>query len=315
MIARLIKRFFQFLVIAIFFTIIYSNIIIIPKRGIGILKDKVDGYQKPILQSGYHWVWTMFVPGKYKLIQLNTSSQALNFSYKNKLKFTDYLNLSENYNVEISLRLRYKIQKKTIFQLLSKFNDNLNDITPFINKKLQYLMDSKFSEFYEKENDIPLLKKKFINYFLLKKNEKSTFEENWNSIFEKEKIILEQIELDKIYIPNYEIYKLQTNNVQQISQARRKALTNRIIAESINFKRKLKNKAEIDKSIKYSDLIRANPKLIDYLKIEKLNKKAKIIIVTDPHYSQSFINSNDSSNKSIKKNEEGYVAPIKPIER
>ena len=176
-------------------------------------------------------------------------------------------------------------------------------------------MDSKFSEFYEKENDIPLLKKKFINYFLLKKNEKSTFEENWNSIFEKEKIILEQIELDKIYIPNYEIYKLQTNNVQQISQARRKALTNRIIAESINFKRKLKNKAEIDKSIKYSDLIRANPKLIDYLKIEKLNKKAKIIIVTDPHYSQSFINSNDSSNKSIKKNEEGYVAPIKPIER
>ena len=277
MIFSLIQNFFKGLALASILTIPYFNIFVVPDSQIGILKEKIQGFEKKPLLPGYHWVWTGFVPEKWDFFLIDTFPKVIQVDFKKGLTYTDYLDLSDIYRFQINLKIRYKVQKEGIYHLLEILENDISKLSNFITKRIQILLEFKYFEFYKSDSDIPLLKAKFQNYFSLGRK-KGLFYEDFQKIFKKEKLKLEYWEILKLYVPDKSMYQAQIQSLDLIFQAQRSALVSKIHTESKIFEKRLFNNVEIEKARKMSDVLSQNSQVLEYLSIEKLNPYAKIII-------------------------------------
>ena len=129
-------------------------------------------------------------------------------------------------------------------------------------------------------------------------------------------IHIKNIDLIELKIPERNLYLAQTQNIAEVMQAERKALLNQIEAESALAIDRKKNIEDLRKAEKISELIKENPQIIEYYKVEKLAGKAGTFIL-DASSNHQRANSNTilgSEHVDKNKNQDesgGQTAPIK----
>ncbi|MDH5719087.1 MAG: hypothetical protein OEZ13_00560 [Spirochaetia bacterium] len=277
----------------------------------GILYEKIDGWQKPPLEEGYHWISTGFIPEKWKLYLVDLSPPAITVDYSKGLKYSGYLKLSEAFNLQISLRVKYTINQESSYQLLEYLEGDIASLSERIREKIKILLDFKFYEFYKEQTDIPVLRVKFLDY-LTANREENSFSADFKNIFSHEKINLIKIDVLKTYVPDEDIYAEQIKNIGELFKARREASINKIFNESAVEKIRFENEAAVEKARKISELIKENPAILDYLKFEEINKNTKVVYI-DGESKKSNVNRSlgvSSSNEASSEDTEGKVPPL-----
>lgn len=295
-------RSFSFLaVISAFSAIVYFNVYTVKADHIGLLKEQTLGYQKQILEPGYHWLWTGFIPQKWTLLTINTRPPVLRVNYEQSLRYSEYLNLSDTFNVKLSLDIRYILPRERIFELMNLLDHRSSDINVFIEERIQTQLDRLFYEIYRTENDINRIRPEITQYFQVTDPADSPFVNDWQRLFTHNGSLLVNLEkwnLRDIYVPDPVVYREQTRNINRIFEARRRAAVAKIYSEADVYHKKLQNQAELSKSREYSELLRNNPSILDYLKIERLNPEADVILYDT-----------DKGNATVNVNSGGKAAP------
>ncbi|MDH5716218.1 MAG: hypothetical protein OEZ22_01105 [Spirochaetia bacterium] len=312
--SRLVKVFFRLAALSAVLNLLYLNIYIVPYGYLGVFYEHVLGWQKPPIKEGYHWIYTGFVPGKWKLYTIDLNPPNVIVDFKKGLQYADYLELSDAFRMNAKIRIKYSYDENSVISLLENFEGNLTQIPDLIKERVNILLELKFYEFYQKQSDISSLKAKLYDYLGTNRSENS-FYNDWQKIFSYEKIELKKWEVLEMYMPEETIYLEQIKNIENLFSARREASVQRIINESEVQKIRLQNEAEIEKARKISSLIKENPKLLDYLKIEKLNPHAKIIMLEGNSKNIPYMNENESTVENKKssesaKDEEGMISPL-----
>lgn len=277
-----LRRILQLSVFAAVGTVIYFNIYVVPENRYGLLKEQTTGWQKPALEPGYHWLFTGFVPEKWQLYLLEKDPPAQIVEFKQGLQFTEYLGLDESFSVQLRLRLKYRIPQHSVFTLMRFIDNKPAYITQLVDQRLQILLEKKFYEFYQQEADIPRLRSSLLDYLQNTGDNDSLFQQDFRKSFNydgKPMIELQRWEVLKLYVPDAEIYRQQTANIQEIFQARRQASVMKIIASARADQKRFLGDANYDNAEKFSKLISQYPQVLQYLEIENLSKEAKVIIM------------------------------------
>jgi len=309
-----IRLFFQLLAFAPIIAFVYFNIYVIPENNFGLLKEYTEGWQKKTLEPGFHWLWTGFVPEKWKLVNVDRNPPAINIQFNKGLQFTDYLELSKAYRVQLDLRVQYQVTQKNIFKLLDFLDDDPYKISQFVEKRILNLLELKFLEFYKNDNDIPALQAKFSEF--LNSQVAGGFTAIFQNVMADEGMKLTRLQIERIYIPNKEIYLAQINNIDELFDARRKAFINKVMAQAQTDSQRMQYKANQDDAMATSRIIQQNSSILEYIKYKKMNPKAKIIIIDESNKSnsslgQSVINNHTKIPHNNSNSKDGYLPPIK----
>ena len=313
MVSRLLKVTVRLLAVSAIGATLYLNVLVVPFGHSGILFEKTDGWQEPPLEEGYHFIWTGFVPEKWKLYLVDLSPPSLSVDFSKGLKYSKYLQLSEAFDVQISLRIKYGISEKSSYELLEFLDGNIAALPELIREKIKILLEFKLYEFYKQQSDIPILKAKFADYLTANRNENS-FSADWKTMFTHEKIELVKAETLKIYIPDEDIYIEQIKNIGDLFKARREASVNQIFNISEVEKIRLENEADVEKARKISELIKDNPAILEYLKFEEINKNTKVVYIEEGSRNSSTNGTrvrDDKQDDDPETNKEGKVPPLR----
>ena len=273
----LFKLIFILLSLSAIATAASHNLITVPAGHVAVLKEQTLGWQKPHLQPGNHWIWGGFVPEKYRVYFINLQPNHVLVDFKKGLEYTDYLGLSDTFRVQVSFQLKYQVDEKVVDQLLQNFSENVNDWQEMIVNRARTLVELRFFDFYQTDEDISKLPVSFKNY--LQGNGEVTFGSDFAKAFENDGIKLNRLHIEKVYAPNASIYLEQARNVDEIFAARRQAQVQKIFAEAEVYKKEKFDFLDIEKARHFSGLLRENPDVKDYYHIEKLNKLARVIVI------------------------------------
>ena len=208
--------------------------IVVPAGHVALLKEKVKGWQSHFFRPGYHWISTNFIPEKWRIYYVNMNPPHKNMSFFFPLKYARYLKLSDEFSIQLTLQIRYKIEEKSIFKLADKLDQNIAHVDEYIQKKVKGLLRLKFIEYYRSEKDIPFIRPKILSYFRnltskeiqddrsLQKDQADKFIDDWNFIFQEYSIQLVNFKLLDISIPDRTLYSMHLKNLDQIMASHQK---------------------------------------------------------------------------------------------
>ena len=278
MLQNILKVFFSSLLAGSLLGFIYMNIIVIPEQHIGLLDEKTKGLASHPLEPGYHWIWTGFVPLKWKLHLIDISPSSLNIAYRAPLKYSEYLELPNIFDFQLELRLSYSIDKTKILALRSSLDKSDGELLKYIEERIYTILELKYFEIYRTETDIPLIKPRITNYLQQPEGGGgASFRSDFKKLFESSGIILNHLDIVKIYVPDYQLYRVQLRNIPSLAEARRQLILKNIDAKAEIFAVRLKNKLELEKTKEILQLIAQEPRILEYLKYQELNSKTKVI--------------------------------------
>ena len=143
---------------------IHLNIVAIPNAHVGLLKEKTRGWDKIYLTQGYHWIWTYFIPLKWKLHLLDLEPPVMRVKFQSPLKYSRYLQLSDVFDVLVEMEIQYKIDTNKIRSLLQSLDEEVDQLSNYVKEKITLLLELKYLEYYSSDRDIPLIKAKMSNY-------------------------------------------------------------------------------------------------------------------------------------------------------
>lgn len=280
---RFFFRLFHFFIasfsIGALLSFFYLNLIIVPEGATGIMINRLEKEKIRSLQSGSHFVWDAFVPEKYQIIYFTGFDKTLTFEHNENLKYTEFLKLSDYFKMKISVTLTYRINAENILLLYQMNGNKLNRIDEFVKNRFKRILEKKYYSLYRNEQDIKILKDELNQYLKMENPDFIQDYKGWFSVQDKPVIELVQIYVNHIHLPDYVIYREMGKNMPQIIHAKRKAFLARIFDESRLETDKVRSLAEYDKARMYSDLIKKNPDIIQFLQIDKINPFASRVII------------------------------------
>ncbi len=261
----------------------------VPAGHVALLNEKVEGWQSYLFRPGYYWISTNFIPEKWKIYYVNTNPPHKNISFFFPLKYARYLKLSDEFSIQLTLQIRYKIEEKSILKLADKLDQNIARVDEYIQEKVKDLLRLKLIEYHRSEKDIPFIRPKMLSYFRnltseeiqddrsLQKDQADKFIDDWNFIFQEYSIQLINFKLLDISIPDLTLYSMHLKNLDQILASHQKALTSKIESDAQNYSKQLDIQAGIEKAKHVMDLIKEDSKILEYLKYQDLNPNVEII--------------------------------------
>lgn len=315
------KNLLQILAFACFLSAGYLNLIKVPENHLGVLVETTGGIQKPLLPPGYHWNWTGFVPLKWEFYLINVNPPVTEVNFREPLHYSRFLEDPKSYDIHIDLNIKYHLSDKSVYYFWNYLNKKILENKMYIVERTKLLAELFLMDVYRKEEDIRKLNPLLRKYF--EKNGK--FQEDWNEIFKEEGIVLESYELKNLEIPEPAVYLDALKNMGPISEARREALSRKILAEADAYQRKLLNEVDLEKADNFIAIMKKYPDIIKYYQIEKINPKAKSVIMIDQNLNgrDAVEKEKNAAAKEVIKNkpqkppeeETGQVGPIKKTEK
>ena len=283
MINKIFQNFFRILAIAAFGTVGYLNVIVVPTGHTVLLVDQTDGVQKPYLKPGYHWNWTGFVPQKWKLYTIDMAPPPLSVKLVHYLPYTEYLKQPEKYAYHINIKIQFKLSDKSLDYFWHLLDDNINNYTKNIEEILKLHLQTVMLNGLKTETTINGTNIFLRTYFIQNRG----VETAWNDIFPKQKLDLIRYEVLRLDSPDQDRYENQIKDIDRILEAEKNSVIHNITAQSRLLETSLKNQADLDKAQKFSKMIRNNPAILEYYKIEKINPEAQIYVVPQNFYGNS----------------------------
>ncbi len=307
------------------------NLLIVPDGNVGLLKERTEGWSDTVLEPGYHWVWTAFVPLKWKLYLVNLLPPTLSVHFKTPLRYTEYLELSNIFRVQVDLKIQFSLDEANIYSLIQFLDENIHNLNPYIQERVEIILKLKFFELYKRDTDILTLKTKITEY-LNSKDEVNSFRSDWKNIFSAEGIQLRKLNLLKVYVPDYSLYRAQLQNLNQFLNAQRQMILKNINAKAETHLLKLRNQVELEKTREVLKLLKKNPLILEYLKYQELNPKTSVIRIeserkniSDSHSkpTEGFLKNDDAPSQNFQEESsspeppptEKLVGQIPPINR
>jgi len=275
MIGSFFRIIFQLITFALLLSALYQNIYTVPDQYKGLLVEKTEGVQDNFLQPGYHWVWTGFVPEKWKLHLVRTTPDAIRVELHQPLPYSEYLNLPDIFSTEISLNVKYRLNDSSLHYFWDYFHDQIANSDVYILERIKLLVQFEYLEALKRPTDLNGLKKHFQRYF----SEQGLFADHWREMFESEKIELVSWELLQVKVPPADIYQMHLGDLRFVASAYRDATVKRILALTELELDRLKGEADIEKAEQFSKLLEKNSNILEYYEIEKLSPDATQIII------------------------------------
>jgi len=285
MISGFFRNLFQIIAFACFLAAIYLNIIIIPENNTGLLAEKTRGLKEPLLQPGYHWNWTGFVPYKWNLYKIDLQPPVTNIRIRQPLRYGRYLEDAEVFSINLNINVRYVLNEKSAIFFWNYLKGNVTDYNSYISDRVKLMVELFLNESYKREEDVAYLNALLRMYI----SNDGKFKQDWKEIFKDEEVELLQFEITKLEIPEAAIYLENIKNIDKIFQARREATVKRLMAEANIYDKNLQDQAELDKAEKFAEIMKKYPEIIQYYQIEKLNPKANITIINESMRSSEII--------------------------
>lgn len=304
MIARFFRVIIHSIALAAVVTPLYLNVYTVPAGHYGLLRESSMGWQLPPLKSGRHWLWTGFVPDKWQLVTLPIDPPPTEITFRQGLRLTEVLNLGDLFRIRLKLRVAYHTPPDSLSVWLRLTGGDPQAIPAFMQERLTAILRSKLGAIYQSDNDIPKLETALRQYLL--RGEKSEFAQDWSNVMREENTqLLDLINWDllEIFVPDAATYEIQTRNMTEIFTARRKSLTENILADSRVYERRQFNMAELEHLQQIRELLQKNPALLKYLKYDRLSRSGQPITIVEAP-SQSPSNERPAR--------EGEVAPLTP---
>jgi len=309
------RRVLQLTALTSVVSVLFLNTFAVPRGRSVFLQSASTGWIDKPLTSGYHFLWSGFVPGLWKKYYLETGSKLQEIRLKLPLQYSEFLRLSDAYFVQVTIHLESEIAEPAAWEFLKSLDYKPEGREAFISERLRWTIEEFFSEIYKSDNDLAKLKAEFSAFF------QSTARENFQSRLNRftgsqKMIVVKNIDLTELKIPERNLYLSQTQNITEVMQAERKALLHQIEADSTLAIERKRNLEDLRKAEKISELIKENPQIIEYYKVEKLAGKAGTFIL-DTSSNHSRANSNTilgSEHVEKNKNQDesgGQSAPIK----
>lgn len=271
--------------IPVILTLVFFNFFKVPKGFTGVLQKSYPKQEKVIqvLQPGYHWRWDGFIPTLWQFDLVDAKTFQTEVALTENLKYSEYF---ENaFRVLIKVRVDYKINTEHVAQYLTRFQNDTSQAENYVKQKTQVLLNRKFTQLYQDEKDVATLQENlhaYLNNPLLLEQEWQEFAQEFANV---PYFTLVKIETLSLQVPDAKLYYKQSKNVSQyldiLAKNAMKALEAKAELKQENEKQAEVLDAELIRIKKIGELIRENPHLLEYLKLEKLNPKASVIFLED----------------------------------
>jgi hypothetical protein len=316
MLGDFFRRALQILAIASVSSVFYLDILSVPAGHIVFLQ-RVTGSSPAdkdleAFSPGFHFVPTLFVPGRWRRYQLETALRVQEVRVRLPLRYSAYLRLSDLFYVHLRLRIEGKIDVTHAAAALAALQMRPTERDPFIAESIQFLIAEYFVNLNTDERRLDKLKIQLSAFFAaanlpeLQKRLDAQLRIPWYR--------LAKVELREIHVPDSEIYAAQTRNLNEVAAADRRALLTQIEKEAELAVERKRNLEDLAKAEKMAALMAENPALLEYYKIEKIASRAGQVILdatgqsTDKRFSILAPNEKESTrgrNANEDKNEAG----------
>ena len=278
MIFALLKSILSAVIFSCIASIIYLNIFITPINTVTVIKNKTSGWQKEIFTHGYHWLWNGFVPNQWNFfnVHLQSTTQVVNFT--SPLKYAEYLKKEDLLKFLVQLKFNYTIDPNNILPLVEALDVNIKNLDMYIHEEIQSLMTEQFIKITNQTSTNLILFKNQINEYL-----NTSFINDCNKILKHNGIILSNLKISKFYLPDYEVYLFHLKSLEAVQKTQTNNLLKIIEADGNAYSQRLRNQIEIEKIYQIKELIKQEPKILDYLKYQNLNPNTQVLQLDHSH--------------------------------
>ncbi len=281
MLGDFFRRALQILAIAAVGSVIYLNILSVPAGHIVFLK-RATGSSSSTAElhsyvSGYAFVPTLFVPGRWRRYQLEIAPRLQEVRVRLPLRYSAYLRLNDLFYVHLRVRIEGEIDQAQATAALAALQMRPTERDRFIEESVQFLAAEYFINLNTDERQLERLKIQLTSFFggdnlpELQKRLDAQLRAPWYR--------LKSVELREIHVPDSEIYAAQTRNLEQVAAADRRALLTQIEKEAELSVERKRNMEDLAKAEKMSALMAENPAILEYYKIEKIASRAGQVIL------------------------------------
>jgi hypothetical protein len=308
MLGDFFRRALQILAIASVGTVLYLDILSVPTGHLVFLQRATGSAattaELHAYQSGYTFVPTLFVPGRWRKYQLETAPRLQEIRVRLPLRYSAYLRLNDLFYVHLRLRIEGEIDVSQAQAALVALQMRPTERDRFIEESLQFLAAEYFINLNTDERQLERLKIQLTSFFSsanlpeLQKRLDDQLRVPWYR--------LKKIELREIHVPDSQIYAAQTRNLEQVAAADRRALLLQIEKEAELSVERKRNMEELSKAEKMSALMAENPALLEYYKIEKIASRAgQVILDASAHGTEKRISIIPSNEKESARGRNG----------
>lgn len=280
MLGDFFRRLLQILAIASLATVFYLNILSVPRGSVVFLQRIAGSASDGELMTytpGYHFVSTLFVPGRWRRYRLETTLKQQEFRIKLPLRYSAYLRLNDLFYVQLRLRIEGEIDSAQAQDALRALNWLPTERDQFIEESIRLLIADYFVNLKTDERQLEKLKVELTSF--LRSSNLAEVQRRLDSQLHIPWYRLKSLELREIYVPDSDMYLAQTRNLGEVAAADRKALLMQIEREAELALERKRNMEELAKAEKMAALIQENPALLEYYKIEKIAPRAGQVIL------------------------------------
>jgi hypothetical protein len=273
-------KFFRVLFFLLFLSTLgataYLNFIVVGADEAAVLVEKTKGIISPPLGSGRHWVWGVSIPGKYKIYRCSLRAQSTVIKIHKKIIDAVYMDLGEDFDIIIPLRISYKIQKYQILTLFENLDRNFNMLPNFLKRQITPVISLKYKKLAAKEDKLDQVQDRLQLYIQrdLKDEIYKPLKKN-GIIIQNLSIALEKdFQVPVLSITEKEKYKKYDDFLKKKKDEVLKNISFIAEMEALEFKDKLYRK----NLTKIGPILKKYPHLQNYIAIQKLSPKVSLIL-------------------------------------
>lgn len=278
---RLLRFLFQVALFGLLLSIAYLNFFRVPPHYVGILEQTDAETEPKVLPPGRHWNSTGFVPDRWKLTLFPENNLSRKINLKLPLRYAEYLQLSDQFYVNISFNVKYHVNRSNVLSLYSVTGRNPDNLGNYVEEKVRLLVEQKYYEIYTESRDIPRIKAEMTAWFT---GFSQIPEESFSTAFTqafivkgKQLLVPDQTDISSLHVPDQGLYEQQLSALPALQKAKQDLVISKMTAELHQSEEEKALKVEIERAKKYAELIRSHPEVLSFLRIDRLSPQASVI--------------------------------------
>lgn len=291
-------KFFAFLsrlsAVPVVLTLLFFNVFYVPAQSVGLLTEE-QKEQSTLLEAGYHWRWTGFVPGFWKFDLIEKNNLFSNIALQLPLKYASFFGMEEVFNFEIKAQMEYHIDF-TNADMAKKWHTYFGEKSDeenknYIKEKVEGFIKQQFYRFYQSEKDVLQLAQKIKEYI----EDMQAIQTDWHKDEGLAYFELVSFSLTHWQVPDIALYNRLSQNINFYVEQKNRVDLRKLELE--NQKQEEENLLDLElvRLKKIGELIRENPYILAYLRIEKINEQATLVLAEDSLNNKLSLFSNPSS--------------------
>ncbi|MBV6494260.1 MAG: hypothetical protein LDLANPLL_02291 [Turneriella sp.] len=283
MVTDFFRRLIQIIAIASIAAVLYFNFLSVPSGYTAFLVSQVSSEggleNRGVYQygSGVTFVPTLFVPNRWQKFQIETRTKVQEIKIKLPLRYSAYLRLNDLFYVQLKIKIDGKIPENEAYNAIKALAWKPTEREKYIEEQFHLLASEFFMEVKEDEKNLERAKAQLITFF--NRTNLAEVQKRLQTQLNSTWFTLQDIELKEIYVPDSALYAAQIRDLGDVAKADRAALLAQISKEADLALERKRNLEEIAKAERMGEMIRENPAILEYYKIEKIAPRAGSVIL------------------------------------